>query len=81
MLFITSEVDIVTDPSLSADATTSGGTQWSEPGGALAIEVWRVDGVKCPRCWRYVRSVSAREDQASLCERCADALSETVRAG
>ena len=81
MLFITSEVDIVTDPSLSADATTSGGTQWSEPGGALAIEVWRVDGVKCPRCWRYVRSVSAREDQAGLCERCADALSETVRAG
>ena len=81
MLFITSEVDIATDPSVSADAGASGGAHWREPGGALAITVSRVDGVKCPRCWRYVRSVSAHEDLVGLCERCSDALSETVGAG
>jgi isoleucyl-tRNA synthetase len=42
----------------------------------VAIE--RASGVKCERCWRYVPAVSTEPAWAGLCDRCQDALAETV---
>ena len=42
----------------------------------LVIE--RATGVKCDRCWRYVPAVSTDPAWAGLCDRCQDALAETV---
>ena len=64
MIFIVSEVELRPAP---ADA---------EAGLRVAIE--RASGVKCERCWRYVRSVSSDPAWAGLCERCQEALAETV---
>jgi isoleucyl-tRNA synthetase len=62
MLFIVSEVLL--------DTTGAG----SAP---LEIEVARADGEKCPRCWRFVRSISSAPATEGLCDRCAEALSRT----
>ncbi len=62
MLFIVSEVEIREGP----------------PGGALEISIDRASGVKCERCWRYVAKVSADPARPGICERCQDALAETV---
>ena len=62
MLFIVSEVLL--------DTTGAG----SAP---LQIEVARADGEKCPRCWRFVRSISSAPGTEGLCDRCAEALSRT----
>ena len=43
---------------------------------SIAIE--RAGGVKCERCWRIVPAVSSEPASAGLCERCQDALAETV---
>ncbi len=40
----------------------------------FAVRVFRADGVKCERCWRYVASVSAEPGRAGLCDRCVEAL-------
>ena len=79
MLFITSAVTL-------ARGTRAGdagdGTVYSEPAGTARIEVSRVDAAKCPRCWRWVLpaavGMDVTDDQTAVCERCADALSETV---
>jgi FPG/IleRS zinc finger protein len=34
--------------------------------------------VKCERCWRYVPAVSSDPAWAGICERCQEALAETV---
>jgi isoleucyl-tRNA synthetase len=65
MLFIVSEVEL--RPSSSA-----------EPGAAIEIAIERAGGVKCERCWRYVPVVSKEPASAGICERCQDALAETV---
>ena len=44
----------------------------------LGIVVGRASGVKCGRCWRYVSAVSTNPAQSGICERCQDALAETV---
>jgi isoleucyl-tRNA synthetase len=62
MLFIVSDVLL--------DTTGAG----SAP---LEIEVARADGEKCPRCWRFVRSISSAPATEGLCDRCAEALSRT----
>jgi isoleucyl-tRNA synthetase len=63
MLFIVSEVEL-------------------QPGGSAAgppqIEIARAGGVKCERCWRYVRTVATDPVWAGLCERCQDALAEPI---
>jgi isoleucyl-tRNA synthetase len=46
--------------------------------GELAVRVDRASGVKCERCWRYVATVSSDPEQAGICDRCQDALAETV---
>ena len=80
MLFITSEADVVEDPTLPTDAADGAAANalYTETGGAAVIEVARSDGVKCVRCWRYVPSVSDDAELEGLCTRCADALSQTV---
>ena len=63
MLFIVSEVTL---------------TQGDAPAGTPAITILRADGVKCERCWRYVKSVSTDPASAGLCDRCQDALAEPI---
>jgi hypothetical protein len=79
MLFITSDVDVSTDttPPATVEAAV-----WNETDGAVAIQVHPSSGEKCPRCWRYVPTVSQEKntDMAGLCPRCIGALSETVGA-
>jgi len=62
MLFIVSDVELRPAPA----------------GTPLSIVIGRAEGVKCERCWRYVPKVSADPAWAGLCERCQDALAETV---
>jgi len=62
MLFIVSEVDV---RSAAGNAP-------------IAVTIERAGGVKCERCWRYVHSVSSDPAWAGLCERCQEALAETV---
>ena len=42
------------------------------------ITIERAAGVKCERCWRIVPTVSSEPASAGLCDRCQDALAETV---
>jgi isoleucyl-tRNA synthetase len=68
MLFIVSEVELgPAPPDVEAHV---------EARPRVTIE--RAGGVKCERCWRYVRSVSSDPTWAGLCERCQDALAEPV---
>jgi isoleucyl-tRNA synthetase len=46
--------------------------------GDVAIEITRAVGVKCERCWRIVPALSSEPEWAGLCDRCQDALAETV---
>jgi isoleucyl-tRNA synthetase len=62
MLFIVSEVEL--RPPAGPDTPR--------------VTIERAGGVKCERCWRYVPRVSTDPSWAGLCERCQDALAETV---
>jgi isoleucyl-tRNA synthetase len=62
MLFIVSEVELAAAP---------GDTP-------LAVTIGRAGGTKCERCWRYVDKISSEPAWAGLCERCQEALAETV---
>jgi isoleucyl-tRNA synthetase len=68
MLFIVSEVELRKAPD---DVEAHG-----EARPRVTIE--RASGVKCDRCWRYVPAVSTEPAWAGLCDRCQDALAETV---
>jgi isoleucyl-tRNA synthetase len=46
--------------------------------GATTVTISRADGVKCERCWRYVKSVSNDPAWAGLCDRCQGALAEPI---
>jgi isoleucyl-tRNA synthetase len=48
------------------------------PGGTEEIAIERAGGVKCERCWRYVPSVSKDPAWAGLCDRCQEALAQTI---
>jgi isoleucyl-tRNA synthetase len=50
----------------------------SGPRPDLGIAIERAGGVKCERCWRYVAKVSRDPAFAGICDRCQDALAETV---
>ena len=81
MLFITSEVTLAAGPP-AGDAAD--GTVYSEPAGTARIAARRVEAAKCPRCWRWVRPAAAAVNEpeadtdAEVCNRCRDALSESV---
>jgi len=61
MLFIVSRVG------LDAGAALPEGVE-------LQVDVTRVDGAKCVRCWRYVPAVATGDAHAGLCPRCVDAV-------
>jgi isoleucyl-tRNA synthetase len=63
-LFIVSEVALTVVP--------GGGTD------RVDVEVEKAPGTKCERCWRFVPSIHAEPEWAGLCDRCVDALAETV---
>ncbi len=42
--------------------------------GPAAVEVERIQGPKCARCWNLAEDVGTREDAPDLCGRCADVL-------
>jgi isoleucyl-tRNA synthetase len=67
MLFIVSEVEVRAAPV----AETAEGLH-------PQVTIERSGGVKCERCWRYVGKISSDPAWAGLCERCQDALAETV---
>ncbi len=58
-LFIVSDVEI-----------REGEAEEGKPG----IVISRADGVKCERCWRYVKAVSRDPAWAGICDRCQAAL-------
>jgi isoleucyl-tRNA synthetase len=64
MLFIVSEMDLRVGAPSGADE--------------VKVEVERAAGVKCDRCWRYVPTVRTEADWAGICDRCVEALAETV---
>jgi isoleucyl-tRNA synthetase len=68
MLFIVSEVELRPAPA-DVDAQVEARPR---------VTIARATGVKCERCWRYVPAVSTDPAFAGLCERCQDALAETV---
>jgi len=49
-------------------------------GAGRSIAIERAGGVKCERCWRYVKSVSSDPAWAGICERCQDALAQPTNA-
>jgi isoleucyl-tRNA synthetase len=65
-LFIVSEVELRSAPADAADETRP------------HVTIERATGVRCERCWRYVPSISSDPASAGLCERCQEALAETV---
>jgi isoleucyl-tRNA synthetase len=67
MLFIVSEVELKQAPPDASDGETR-----------PHVTIERAGGVKCERCWRYVPAVSTDPAWAGLCERCQEALAETV---
>ena len=79
-LLIVSEVELTSDEHTLAPPTDQSDAVWDEQDGRLEIAVGRVDGVKCPRCWRYVPSVSSDPEREGLCPRCVGVLSETIGA-
>ena len=42
------------------------------------VTIERAGGVRCDRCWRYVPAVSTDPEWEGLCERCQEALAETI---
>ncbi len=48
-------------------------------GDQFAVVVRKADGEKCERCWNYSTRVGQFTDFPTVCERCAEALSEIVR--
>ena len=44
----------------------------------IRVDVDKAHGVKCGRCWRFVRSVRTEPDWSGICDRCVDALAEPV---
>jgi isoleucyl-tRNA synthetase len=70
MLFIVSEVE------LRASTREDDGARAGQV--PLKVTIERAGGVKCERCWRYVPTVSREPAWAGLCDRCQDALAETV---
>src|SRR5205085_1137215 len=49
-------------------------------GSSPAVAIERASGVKCDRCWRYVKSTSSDPAWAGLCDRCQDALAQPTNA-
>jgi isoleucyl-tRNA synthetase len=64
MLFIVSEVTLASG---SPDGPDD-----------VRVDVDKATGVKCGRCWRFVPAVSNEPAYRGICDRCVEALAETV---
>ena len=69
MLFIVSEVEIPTSTASVSPAPEDGKPH---------VMISKASGVKCERCWRFVKAVSSDPAWAGICDRCVDALAEPV---
>ena len=49
-------------------------------GDRLGVEIQKADGHKCERCWNYSTRVGEFDRYPTVCERCAEALSEIDQA-
>jgi isoleucyl-tRNA synthetase len=81
MLFIVSEVEMRPAPGdvkATGDPSTRDEESARSGQASTKITIERASGVKCERCWRIVPAVSTEPASAGLCERCQDALAETV---
>jgi isoleucyl-tRNA synthetase len=68
MLFIVSEVELRAAPDdVEAHAEAK-----------ARVTIERATGVKCERCWRIVPTVSTEPAFGGLCNRCQDAVAETI---
>jgi isoleucyl-tRNA synthetase len=74
-LFGVSQVEVVEAAGALLDESLGKGTELGSP---VQVEIDKADGVKCERCWRYVPHVSDDPAFKGLCDRCVDALAETV---
>ncbi len=72
MLFITSAVTV--ESGIVGGDADNDPTVHAEANGRVRIDVTRVAGSRCPRCWRWVRQAGTENDD-DLCARCADAMS------
>lgn len=52
------------------------GAEYSQEVKDLGVAVKRSDGIKCPRCWRYVEKFDERQGLTEVCSRCADAIDQ-----
>jgi len=75
-LFITSSVSVKKTSEIQEP--TSHTIIYHDETGSAQIEVNRINGTKCPRCWRWVLPPQANLDSAEeqICNRCTDALAE-----
>jgi len=46
----------------------------------LVVEIAAAEGHKCPRCWNYSTQIGVDSSHPEVCERCAEALSDTASA-
>ncbi len=49
-------------------------------GGSTSVEIVAADGEKCERCWNYSTRVGEFSEFPTVCERCAEALPEIIKA-
>lgn len=67
-LFITSQVELISNPELVQAAGYHSQTE------KLAIGISKADGEKCDRCWNYADSVGKSTEHPLVCDRCEAAL-------
>lgn len=52
-----------------------------EPGGiGPTVSAHKMEGIRCPRCWKMFPTLSGHPDHPELCERCAEAVAAVVMA-
>jgi isoleucyl-tRNA synthetase len=73
-LFITSQVDDLTDPPAAGQQPATGSVYHEGEGSAVHIVAEKACGAKCDRCWRYVPALSGKAGLEGVCPRCEDAL-------
>lgn len=65
LLFIVSQVEV-------KPWEEAGQTLYSEPG--LAVDVFRAEGEKCQRCWKYFAELSSDPEHPGICRRCLEVV-------
>ena len=69
--FIVSQLDVQIIPHVEDKA------QEEDRLAGVRVEVFRVEGDKCPRCWVWTDDVGSDKDYPQVCQRCAGVLRES----